>query len=117
MATLILDSTINHNSVDISDIELTSYPKPASTIDFEEHQSNTGKPSESKRKTSELKVVDQVYGPLRIGNFYITRRSLDALGATLDGQVLDGKKHFFSALQVESSSMVCSLIQLKSTLA
>ncbi|KIF58899.1 hypothetical protein [Pseudomonas fluorescens] len=95
MATLILDSTINHNSVDISDIELTSYPKPASTIDFEEHQSNTGKPSESKRKTSELKVVDQVYGPLRIGNFYITRRSLDALGATLDGQVLDGKNTFF----------------------
>lgn len=44
---------------------------------------------------TQLKLVDDLFGPLQLGEVSITRVSLNALGATFDGQPLNGKNTFF----------------------
>ncbi|WLH37379.1 calcium-binding protein [Pseudomonas sp. FP2196] len=67
--------------------------RTASTIDFEPDY-NKGvanpEPENSRRKPGQLKMLDDLFGPFKIGPYTITRRGLDALGATIDGQPLTG---------------------------
>lgn len=46
-------------------------------------------------RRAQLEVVDRLYGPLHIGSVTVTRSALDALGATTDGQPLNGDNTFF----------------------
>ncbi|UVM29147.1 calcium-binding protein [Pseudomonas sp. B21-021] len=94
MATLILPSSIEHNDVDIADMQLVGNERQPSTIDYDDNNSLQTPPA-LKRKRAQLKTVDQVFGPLQIGGYSITRRALDTLGATIDGQPLNGKNTFF----------------------
>lgn len=67
--------------------------RTATTIDFEAIEDDkSGKTSTSsgQRKPGQLKMLDDLYGPLKIGSYTVTRRALDALGATIDGQPLTG---------------------------
>lgn len=51
--------------------------------------------SDRLHRRAQLEVVDRLYGPLHIGSVTVTRSALDALGATTDGQPLDGDNTFF----------------------
>ncbi|HWH85184.1 MAG TPA: calcium-binding protein [Pseudomonas sp.] len=111
MATLIheasvqTDPAINPNNdkvtdtVVITDMQFETNERTASTIDL----------AEIPRKTSQLKLVDEIFGPLQMGNISITRVALDSLGATFEGNPLNGrntfsgvpKRSFFNALQLD----------------
>ncbi len=118
MATLILDASIEKDTVLVTDVELVSNQRSASTIDFDELESV--QPSlENKHKRAQLKTVDQLFGPLHIGEYSITRSALDALGATVDGQPLNGnntffrtpKKTFINALQFDPAAIEARMKQ------
>ncbi|MDD0971968.1 MULTISPECIES: calcium-binding protein [Pseudomonas] len=93
MATLILPSSIEHNDVDIADMQLVANERQPSTIDYDDNSQPSSPVLKNKR--AQLKTVDQVFGPLQIGGYSITRRALDALGATVDGLPLNGDNTFF----------------------
>jgi hypothetical protein len=94
MATLIHPSSIEYNDADIADMQLVANERQPSTIDYDDDNSRPPSPA-LKNKRAQLKTVDQVFGPLQIGEYSISRRALDTLGATVDGQPLDGKNTFF----------------------
>jgi len=86
------------NSIEVSDIGTHANERTSSTLDYEpdfnkdlEH----AKPESSQRKPGQLKLLDDLYGPFKIGPYTITRRGLDALGATLDGLPLTGNNTHF----------------------
>lgn len=94
MATLIQDSSIQIDSVVITDIGVHANERNETTIDL---NNDTGSQTSTKSKSNpmQLQIADDVFGPLKIGSVSITRVSLDALGATIDGQQLNGKNTFF----------------------
>lgn len=94
MATLIHPSSIEYNNVDIADMQLVANERQPSTIDYDDDNSRPPSPA-LKNKRTQLKTVDQVFGPLQMGGYSITRRALDTLGATVDGEPLHGKNTFF----------------------
>ncbi|NYH07204.1 calcium-binding protein [Pseudomonas moraviensis] len=94
MATLIHPSSIDYNDIDIADMQLVANERQFSTIDYDDGSSRTSSPV-LKNNRAQLKTVDQVFGPLQISGYSITRRALDTLGATVDGQPLNGKNTFF----------------------
>ncbi|QTD35134.1 calcium-binding protein [Pseudomonas fluorescens] len=94
MATLIHPSSIEYNDADIADMQLVANERQPSTIDYDDDNSRPPSPA-LKNKRAQLKTVDQVFGPLQLGEYSITRRALNTLGATVDGQPLNGKNTFF----------------------
>ncbi|MFJ2481782.1 calcium-binding protein [Pseudomonas sp. NPDC087598] len=106
MATLIQESEIQHDSVVINDIG----PQPAntrtdSTLDLKT-ASHDATDTKSKTHTSQLNLNDKLFGPLEIGQISVTRVALDALGARINGQPLNGDNTFF---RVPKRSFVNSL--------
>ncbi|QHF49791.1 calcium-binding protein [Pseudomonas sp. S49] len=94
MATLISEALIDSDAVVITDMHAESNKHTDSTIDI---NSNSDKPLDQpqKRKIEQLRTNDSVFGPIQIGEISITRVSLDALGATIDGHPLNGTNTFF----------------------
>ncbi|MFJ2536474.1 MULTISPECIES: calcium-binding protein [unclassified Pseudomonas] len=90
MATFTPDSFQQTDSVVITDIGFHANERTASTIDFDGEIATA-----NKRQTQQLKIVDDLFGPLHIGSISITRVSLDVLGATTGGQHLNGQNTFF----------------------
>jgi hypothetical protein len=82
----------HYNTVDISDIYLIPDTPPPSTINFENQDIQNTHNTNNK---SQLNIADELFGPLKIGSFLITRRALDSLGATTNGQPLNGRNTFF----------------------
>lgn len=106
MSTLIQESEIQHDSVTISDIG----PQPAntrteSTLDLKT-ASRDATDTKSKTHISQLNLNDKLFGPLEIGQISVTRVALDALGARINGQPLNGDNTFF---RVPKRSFVNSL--------
>jgi hypothetical protein len=99
------------DTVEVLDIGMQRNERTAETIDFEatstDKTTNTSA-STGQRKPGQLKVLDDLFGPLKIGSYTVTRRALDALGATIDGQPLTGhntqfrtpSRSFVNALQL-----------------
>jgi hypothetical protein len=94
MATLIQDSVIHHDTVVINDIDIHTNEKTTSTLDLNSQSDNSALPK-NPAKTAQLKMVDDLFGPIEIGSLSVTRVSLDILGATIDGQSLNGRNTFF----------------------
>jgi hypothetical protein len=98
MATMIRKASLEPaeitDAVVITDMRFERNEHNASTIDLKRSTDETTG-TIAKSKVDQLKLADSVFGPLQIGNISITRASLDALGATLDGQPLNGKNTFF----------------------
>lgn len=100
------------DSVVVTDIGDTPNPSTDSTIDFDRDASDSGKTS-SHSKPNQLKELDDLFGPLQFGASTITRRSLDALGATVNGQPLTGdnthfripRRSFINSLQFSYSEI------------
>ncbi|MGL6245032.1 calcium-binding protein [Pseudomonas sp.] len=84
----------HYNAVEVTDIELKTNELLPSTINFEREDAHDDQ--SSKNRKAQLKVADELFGPLKIGSFLVTRRALDALGTTSTGQPLNGKNTFFS---------------------
>lgn len=94
MATLISEASIQYDPVVINDMKFEKNPHDASTIDFDK-TADTAPDTSGKSKVAQLRVNDTVFGPIQIGEISITRASLDALGATIDGVSLNGENTFF----------------------
>ncbi|MFJ7313468.1 calcium-binding protein [Pseudomonas sp. NPDC098747] len=101
------------DSVVVTAIDHHPTPYTATTIDFFSDTDSNSDTPEIKRKPSQLQVLDDLHGPMKIGAYTITRRSLDALGATLNGQPLTGyntqfripKRSFINSLQFSYSEI------------
>lgn len=113
MTTVFQASTLQHDdAVEIIDIDVHANEKTAATIDFSDTE-HTQALSNKNRHAAQLKVVDQLFGPLEIGSFSVTRSALDTLGATVGGEPLDGsstffrvpKRSFINALQFSASNI------------
>ncbi|MHC8393772.1 calcium-binding protein [Pseudomonas sp. LB3P93] len=89
-----LPNTDQYNAVEVTDIDLHANEYTPSTIDFEK-KSIPSAPQDTNTNKSQLRVVDALFGPIKIGSHSITRCALDALGATSNGQRLNGKNTFF----------------------
>ncbi|MFJ2487878.1 calcium-binding protein [Pseudomonas sp. NPDC087639] len=98
-------------TVEVFDIGNHANERTSSTIDFApdiKSDSANPEPENSARKPGQLKMLDDLFGPFKIGPYTITRRGLDALGATIDGQPLTGhntqfrtpSRSFVNALQL-----------------
>jgi hypothetical protein len=86
------------NSIEVADIGTHANERTFSTLDYEpdfNQDLEHAKPESSQRKPGQLKLLDDLYGPFKIGPYTITRRGLDALGATLDGLPLTGNNTHF----------------------
>ncbi len=109
MATLIRKASLETaeitDAVVISDMRFESNEHNASTIDLKRNTDETTS-TKGKSKVDQLRLADSVFGPLQIGSISITRASLDALGATFDGQPLNGNTTFF---RVPKRSFINSL--------
>jgi Ca2+-binding RTX toxin-like protein len=99
-----------NDTIEVSDIGLQANERSAATIDVaasNADEAQTTRASTGRRKPGQLKLLDELFGPLKIGSYSVTRRALDALGATLDGQPLTGhntqfrtpSRSFVNALQ------------------
>lgn len=97
MATMISNALLETaeitDAVVITDMRFESNEHHASTIDLKRTTDETTNPK-SKSKTDQLQIADSVFGPLQIGSISITRVSLDALGATFEGQPLNGRNTY-----------------------
>ncbi|VVO59159.1 calcium-binding protein [Pseudomonas fluorescens] len=82
-----------YNTVEVSEIESSTNESPPATIDFE--NKDAPDTQDSKKRKPQLSVTDELFGPLKIGSFFVTRRALDALGATTNGHPLNGQNTFF----------------------
>ena len=100
-----------YDTIKALDDGMPAVERTAETIDFEAtsvDESDKTSASTGKRKPGQLWVLDDLFGPLRIGPYTVTRRALDALGATIDGQPLTGhnthfrtpSRSFINALQL-----------------
>ncbi|MGX1176304.1 calcium-binding protein [Pseudomonas sp. R151218B TE3479] len=95
MAQLIAPSSATDDrGVVISDIVFQANEHTIETLDFKVADQSQLNP-EHKHRQAQLEVVDKLYGPLQIGSVAVTRSALNALGATTDGQVLNGENSFF----------------------
>ncbi|MEN5245395.1 calcium-binding protein [Pseudomonas atacamensis] len=97
MATLIREATAQTDPAIHADTQPVSDTVIIMDLGYE---SNEYKPStidhgQTNGKSSQLQMVDEVFGPLEIGDISITRTALDGLGATIDGQPLNGQNSFF----------------------
>lgn len=95
---LSVDTYAQDNAIESSDIGIHANERTSSTIDFEADIDKEGAnptPENSRRKPGQLKMLDDLFGPFKIGPYTITRRGLDALGATIDGQPLNGHNTHF----------------------
>ncbi|WP_322846437.1 hypothetical protein [Pseudomonas sp. B33.4] len=108
--------TTSVDAIEISDIGTHANQRTASTIDFGSDIDNNlenAKPESKRRKPGQLKMLDDLYGPFKIGPYTVTRRGLDALGATIAGQPLTGhntnfrtpRRSFLNALQLSYSEI------------
>ena len=110
-ATTVKNTYAQNDTVEVLDIGMHTNERTADTIDFEatgtDVTENTSA-STGQRKPGQLKVLDDLFGPFKIGSYTVTRRALDALGATIDGQPLTGhntqfrqpSRSFVNALQL-----------------
>lgn len=80
-------------AVVVTDIGDRANERTASTLDFG-LADDVPADRERKRRRAQLAVVDELYGPLNIASLTVTRSALDALGATIDGQPLNGQNTF-----------------------
>ncbi|WP_242209795.1 MULTISPECIES: calcium-binding protein [unclassified Pseudomonas] len=98
MATLISEAVIQSDAIVITDMKIEPNKHNDSTIDI---NNDSDKPLDAslKSKVDQLKVNDSVFGPIQIGEISITRASLHALGATIDGHPLNGSNTFFRNAQ------------------
>ncbi|WP_448632881.1 MULTISPECIES: calcium-binding protein [Pseudomonas fluorescens group] len=87
-------SAPDDHGVVVTDLGLHTNEHSPQTLDFRAADTTPPSPEDAHRH-AQLKVVDQLYGPLHIGSVTITRSALDALGATTDGQPLNGDNTFF----------------------
>ncbi|UZE22360.1 calcium-binding protein [Pseudomonas sp. B21-056] len=85
--------SVEHGVV-ITDIGLHANPHTTETLDFEVADQLQLSPEHQQRQ-AQLEVVDKLYGPFHIGSVAVTRSALNALGATTDGQPLNGDNTFF----------------------
>ncbi|MHC8318827.1 calcium-binding protein [Pseudomonas sp. LB3P31] len=107
-------------TVEITDIRLKTRPHLPASISFD---SDSGAPASAANRSqrNQLKVVDELFGPIAIGNYSISRRALDSLGATSNGERLNGQNTFFrharrsfinsiqlDPLQVEARMRTCT---------
>lgn len=110
-ATTVVNTYAQNDTVEVLDIGMHTNERTADTIDFEatgtDVTENTSA-STGQRKPGQLKALDDLFGPFKIGSYTVTRRALDALGATIDGQPLTGhntqfrrpSRSFVNALQL-----------------
>jgi Ca2+-binding RTX toxin-like protein len=98
MATLISEASIQTDPIVITDMQIETNEHNASTIDLDGSAESTVAAS-NKSKLHQLKFNDSVFGPFQVGEVSITRASLDALGATIDGQPITSKNTFFRTPQ------------------
>jgi hypothetical protein len=105
MATLISDAPIQTDPIIITDMKFEANERNAFTIDIKADPPSASDP-QLKSKIEQLKINDSVFGPLEIGEISITRVSLHALGATIDGHPLNGQNTFF---RVPKRSFINSL--------
>jgi hypothetical protein len=84
-------------AVVITDLGVPTNKHTIETLDFKTAD-GTQLSSEHKHRQAQLEIVDKLYGPLHIGSVTVTRSALDALGATTDGQPLNGDNTFFRSL-------------------
>ncbi|HWH85187.1 MAG TPA: calcium-binding protein [Pseudomonas sp.] len=86
------------DTLEVLDIGMHANERTATTIDFEatgNDETPTTQALTGQRKPGQLKLLDELYGPLKIGPYTVTRRALDALGATIDGLPLTGHNTHF----------------------
>lgn len=81
-------------TVVITDLGVHANDHSVETLDFKAGNETLIGP-QHKLRQRQLEVVDQLYGPLHIGSVTVTRLALDALGATTNGQPLNGDNTFF----------------------
>ncbi|SEO75289.1 calcium-binding protein [Pseudomonas sp. NFACC39-1] len=81
-------------AVVITDLGVRTNKHAMETLDFRTAD-GTQLSSEHKHRQAQLEIVDKLYGPIHIGSVTVTRSALDALGATTDGQPLNGDNTFF----------------------
>lgn len=81
-------------AVVITDLGVPTNKHTIETLDFKTADGTQLSPEHEHRQT-QLEIVDRLYGPLHIGSVTVTRSALDALGATTDGQPLNGDNTFF----------------------
>jgi len=84
----------HYNAVEVTDINLQANEHSPTTIDFDK-VSIASAPQQTNANKSQLRVIDELFGPIKIGAHSITRCALDALGATSNGQGLNGQNTFF----------------------
>lgn len=84
-------------AVVITDLGVPTNKHTIETLDFKTAD-GTQLSSEHKHRQAQLEIVDKLYGPLHIGSVTVTRSALDTLGATTDGQPLNGDNTFFRSL-------------------
>jgi len=87
-------SVSDDRTVVITDLGFHANEYSVETLDFRSVDRAQLSP-EHKHRQAQLEVVDKLYGPLHIGSVTITRCALNALGATTDGQPLNGDNTFF----------------------
>ncbi|MBC8998873.1 calcium-binding protein [Pseudomonas sp. N40(2020)] len=104
MATLIQDAVIQTDAVVITDIGFYANERNDSTFDLKSDIDTGTNPG--KTSTGQLKMVDDLFGPIKIDSTLVTRVALDALGATIGGQRLNGQNTFF---RVPSQSFINTL--------
>ena len=99
------------DTIEVTDIGIHANERSASTIDFDAVTVDETVPTPAapgQRKPGQLKMLDDLFGPMKIGAYTVTRRALDALGATVNGQPLTGSntqfrtpsRSFINALQL-----------------
>ncbi|MCF4997694.1 calcium-binding protein [Pseudomonas syringae] len=95
MATLIEPASLPHDdAVELTDMEPRANKRTTSTLDMDGSDISDNNPS-ARHTTSQLKAADALFGPFQIGPVSVTRTALNTLGATLNGQPLDGQNTFF----------------------
>ncbi|MED7670765.1 calcium-binding protein [Pseudomonas moraviensis subsp. stanleyae] len=97
MATLIREATAQTDPAIHADAQPVSDTVVVMDLHYEsnEYKPSTIDQGRTNDKSSQLQMADDVFGPLEIGDISITRTALDGLGATIDGQPLNGKNSFF----------------------
>lgn len=87
-------SASDDHAVVITDLGLRTNEHTVETLDFKIADGTPLNPEHLHRQ-AQLEVLDKLHGPLHIGSVSVTRSALDALGATTDGQPLNGDNTFF----------------------
>lgn len=100
MSTLKVAEATYHqiDAIEVTDIGIHKNAHTPTTMDFAAEspdQSANNGAARNRRKPGQLKMLDDLYGPLKIGPYTITRCGLDALGATINGGPLNGHNTHF----------------------